>query len=240
MHLKSLSINPEKFPTRDCYPFTIAAFQNTVRIPFGHPVTFLAGENGTGKSTVLTALARKCDIHIWKYGEKYQLSHSRYADEFHRSLEVEWYNGYVPGAFFASEVFRDFAEILDEWVQVDPDMLKYFGGESLVQKSHGQGNMAYFENRFQKKGLYLLDEPESALAPQKQLALLKLMHRMGEAGHAQFIVATHSPILLALPGAEIYSLDHVPVRKVAYEETNCYRIYKDFMDDRRKFFEDLS
>ena len=114
-------------------------------------------------------------------------------------------------------------------------MLEYFGGKSLVQQSHGQSLMSFFKSRFKIKGLYLLDEPETALSPKSQLALLTLLKEMSRAGHAQFIIATHSPILLACPGSVIYSFDHIPIRQIAYEDTEYYRIYKSFMNDRAQY-----
>jgi len=108
-----------------------------------------------------------------------------------------------------------------------------------VQKSHGQRHMAYFSNRFRIKGLYLLDEPENALSPRKQIALLKLLHEMSGSGNAQFIIASHSPILLAYPHADIFSFDHSPIRKVKYEKTEYFRIYKDFLDNRERYLSGL-
>jgi predicted ATPase len=117
----------------------------------------------------------------------------------------------------------------------DPEMLKYFGGESLVTQSHGQSILSLFRARYKIKGLYFLDEPETALSPKSQLELLSILKEMSEAGHAQFIIATHSPLLLACPGAHIYSFDHIPIKRIGYEETDHYRIYKDFLEDRNKY-----
>lgn len=235
MHLTKLSIHPESFPTKEHYPFSLPVFNATGSIEFKTPVTFFAGENGTGKSTLLKAIAQKCKIHIWKDVERRRLNANKYAEELHRCIEVEWAEGPVPGSFFASEIFRGFALILDEWAASDPGMLKYFGGESLVTKSHGQCNMSYFKNRYQIKGLYLLDEPETALSPRKQLELLAILDETSRTGNAQFVIASHSPILLALPGAAIFSFDHVPVTRVDYEETDYYKLYKDFLNNRERY-----
>jgi predicted ATPase len=97
--------------------------------------------------------------------------------------------------------------------------------------------MSFFKARYKIKGIYFMDEPETALSPKSQLDLLALLKDMSQAGHAQFIVATHSPILLACPGAKICSFDHVPVKQVDYEETELYRIYKGFMEDRNKYLD---
>ena len=106
-----------------------------------------------------------------------------------------------PGSFFGSSVFQDFARILDDWASTDPGQLAYFGGKSLLTQSHGQSIMSFFKARYAIKGLYLLDEPETALSPRTQIELLDLLTTMSAAGHAQFIIATHSPILLSCPGA---------------------------------------
>jgi predicted ATPase len=101
-----------------------------------------------------------------------------------------------------------------------------------MTQSHGQSMMSYFRSRYQIKGVYFLDEPETALSPRSQLELLELIGENSEAGHAQFIIATHSPILLACQGARIYSFDYMPVRTIEYEETEHYKVYKRFLIDR--------
>ena len=150
-----------------------------------------------------------------------------YEDRLHDCISVTWTKGPVPGAFFGASVFQDFVRILDEWAATDPGQLDYWGGKSLITQSHGQSTMSFFRARYQLEGLYLLDEPETALSAQTQLDFLELLTRMARSGHAQFIIATHSPILLACPDAVIYSFDHVPIRAVSYEETAHYRIYKE-------------
>jgi len=235
MHLHSVTLHPEKYPIRDRYPFNLPVFHQTKRIEFGSPVTLFVGENGTGKSTLLEALAHVCGIHIWRYFEGAHFEVNPYEDKFCKYIAVEWMDGRVPGSFFGSAIFQHFTQMLDEWAAHDPGQLRYFGGKSLVTQSHGQSLMSFFRARYQIKGLYLLDEPETALSPKSQLELLELLTRMGNAGHAQFIVATHSPILLACPGATIYSFDDVPVKSVDYEQTEHYRIYKSFMEDRSRY-----
>lgn len=229
MHLLKLRINSEGFPTREDYPFNLKVFQETREVEFQNPITFFIGENGTGKSTLLKAIAKKSSIHIWKGIERKRQKYNPHEDNLFRHLELEWAEK-VPGSFFASEIFFNFVEALDEWARVDQEMLKYYGGESLLTKSHGQGHMSYFENRYRLKGLYLIDEPENALSPKKQLELFKILEEMSELGHAQFIIATHSPILLALPGSSIYSFDYSPLRQVKYEETDYYKVYKQFFN----------
>ena len=141
----------------------------------------------------------------------------------------------VPGSYFDSEISKNFAQYLDEWAASDPGILNYFGGKSLMTQSHGQSLMSFFKARYRFKGLYFLDEPETALSPKSQLELLQVLKQNSESGHAQFIIATHSPILMACPGATIYSFDEIPVKQIDYEKTEHYRIYRDFMVDRSKY-----
>ena len=235
MHLTSITINQSKYPTYDYYPFNLPVFQKTKRITFNAPVTFFVGENGSGKSTLLQALSRSCGIHIWQETERTRYNNNPYENRFCDSLTIEWSNGKVPGSFFGSDIFHHFTEILDEWAAADPGQLEYFGGKSLITQSHGESLMSFFRSRYQIKGLYLLDEPETALSPRSQLALLELLTETSAKDHAQFIIATHSPILLACPHALIYSFDHSPVRQVLYEETEHYKIYRAFLENRTNY-----
>jgi len=235
MHLKRVTIHPEKFPTTEHYPFNLTIFHETKSILFNSPVTFFVGENGTGKSTLLEAITHKCGIYIWGNVERKPFKVNLYEKRLHEAIDVEWTQGSVHGSFFASQTFRNFAQILDEWAVADPGSLDYFGGESLVTKSHGQSLMSFFKARYKIKGIYFMDEPETALSPKTQLDLLGLLKDMSQAGHAQFIIATHSPILLACPEAKIYSFDYVPVKQIDYEETEQFQIYKSFMVDRNKY-----
>jgi predicted ATPase len=239
MYLKSLKIKHHDFPVKDQYPFCLEVFQYPQKISFDSSVTFFVGENGTGKSTLLKAIARKCNIHIWEGYEKTQLKYNPHTDNLFKHIELIYKNGDILGSFFGAEIFRHFAELLDEWAKNDPGILKYFGGESLTSQSHGQGNMSFFENRFKIDGLYLLDEPESALSPKSQIELMKIINQAANRGNTQFIIATHSPLLLALRNSTIYSFDRLPIRKALYEETDYFRIYKDFLNNKDHFLEKI-
>ncbi|MBW2345055.1 MAG: AAA family ATPase [Deltaproteobacteria bacterium] len=236
MHLNRTTFYPEKYPTKKYYPFNLTTFHQSQRIEFSSLVTFFIGENGTGKSTLLEAIAHKCGIHIWKSNQARRVEMNPYEEDLYKYISVEWNN--VPGSFFSSAIFGDFSRYVDEWAASDRSVLKYFGGKSLITQSHGQSLMSFFKARYRIKGLYLLDEPETALSPKSQLGLLRVIGDMSNAGHAQFIIATHSPILMAFPKAIIYSFNHIPLKQVDYEETEYYRIYKDFMEDREKFLKE--
>ncbi|MEJ2096007.1 MAG: AAA family ATPase [Deltaproteobacteria bacterium] len=239
MHLISLSFHSDRYPSQDHYPFNLEIFAKTGTIHFQSPITFFVGENGTGKSTLLEAICRGSGFHIWSGIKRTRFDVNPYEDTLYRYISLQWANGRVPGSFFASDIFRNFAKNLDEWSALDPGMLAYFGGKSLMSQSHGQSLMSMFRARYHIEGLYLLDEPENALSPRSQLEFLKLLSSIGGKGHAQFIVATHSPILLACPEADILSFDASRVRKLSYEETDYYQIYRDFLNNRDKYLNNL-
>ena len=234
-HLSGITLYPEKYPTKEHYPFNLSLFSETESLDFSTPITMFVGENGSGKSTLLEAIAVACGIYIWRKESYSSVTVNRYAASLHRYLKVHWTNGSVPGSFFGAQIFKDFASIIDEWASTDPAQLELFGGKSLVTQSHGQSLMAFFKTRYKLKGLYLLDEPETALSPSSQLELLKLLNENAKGGHAQFIVATHSPILLACPQAKIYNFNASPISTTEYEKTEHFKVYDDFIRNRDKY-----
>lgn len=233
VHLQRVRIRSDLFPTREHYPFSLEVLQRTEGLEFPTAVTFFVGENGCGKSTLLESITRACGIHIWHGDQRTRYGFNPHEGELHRFVEKQWADGGVTGCYFASQTFHGFSRILDEWASSDPGVLEYFGGRSLLAQSHGQSLMSFFRSRFALRGLYLLDEPETALSPKTQLELLELLKTCIEEGRAQFIIATHSPILLSCPGATIYSFDHIPVLPIAYEETEHYRVYREFIRGER-------
>ena len=237
MHIKKVQINSENYPTSRYYPFNIPILRETPELTFRRPVAFFVGENGSGKSTLLDAITRKCDIHIWDKPRRHVAHNNPYETRLENYITVTWANGSVPGSLFRAETFRDFADFLDDVALCDPGRLKYHGGHILNTLSHGEAILSYFSGRYHIKGLYLLDEPEAAFSPSSQVRFLKLLRRLEAEGHAQFIMATHSPILLAYPGAQIFSFDSSRIKEVDYEDTEHYRIYKQFFTDRGAFLE---
>lgn len=228
----------DQYPTRNHYPFNIDVLRQTRSIKFPSRVTFFIGENGSGKSTLLEAIARRCNIHIWSGVDNTRVDPNPYEQMLLLYLEVEWSDGMVPGSFFSSQIFRNFAQLVEMWEADNPGQIDYFGGKSFLTQSHGQSLMSFFKARYKIKGLYLMDEPETALSPKSQIELLQFLKGMSRMGHAQFIIATHSPILLACPGSIIYSFDHSPVKTIHYEDTEHYQVYKNFMENPDPFLKE--
>ena len=237
MYITRVRINTEDYPTDGCYPFNVSILRGTPELRLRRPIAFFVGENGSGKSTLLDAIARKCGIHIWHKPKRHLAHENPYEDRLADYIDLTWANGHVPGSLFRAETFHDLADFLDDLALCDPGRLKYHGGRLLNVLSHGEGILSYFSGRFRLKGLYILDEPEAALSPASQVRFLKLLQQLEAEGHAQFIMATHSPILLAYPGAQIFSFDSDHVTEVSYEETAHYRIYKQFFTDSNAFLE---
>ncbi len=237
MYVSRIIIDRDRFPTQRIYPFNVPAIGATSELPLRAAIVFFVGENGSGKSTLLEAVTRKCGIHIWDKPRRHIAHRNPYETKLADYVRVSWINGRVPGSSFRSETFHDFADFLDDVALCDPGRLEYHGGQILNMLSHGQGILSYFIGRFQARGLYFLDEPESALSPASQIAFLRLLGQMAAEGNAQFVIATHSPILLACPGAQIFSFDSSRIEEVAYEDTVHYKIHKQFFTDRSAYVE---
>ncbi len=239
IYLKRADIIREAFPVTDFYPFNLEILQNSKTIPFNKAITFFIGENGSGKSTLLKAIANKCAIHIWNNESSLRYEKNPYEDKLYSAMKVHWENGPVPGSYFSSQIFSDFSRNLEEWAVSDAQMLDYFGGKSLITQSHGQSLMSYFKSRYEIKGLYFLDEPETALSPLSLIELLNTLTELGNKGHAQFIIATHSPFLLACPDCTIYSFAEEKISPVQYRDTDYFKLYKEFMNHPELFINDL-
>jgi len=239
MHLKKLTLRPQDYPVKDIYPFNLDVFKSSPALEFDTKITFFCGENGSGKSTLLKAVTKRCGIYIWKEYGKTRFDYNPYEDELYRYIDIEWADGKKPGAYFSAESYEHLATIIDDWASCAPGLLDYFGGKSLITQSHGESFMSFFKSRYKIEGVYFLDEPETALSPKRQIEFLRLLTLMSADGHAQFVIATHSPILLSCPGAKIISFDGEKLEPIHYEETDYYRIYRDFLLDREKYLKDL-
>jgi predicted ATPase len=235
MFLRGIRINRERFPTDRYYPFNTPSIRETAELVFGSPVVFFVGENGSGKSTLLEAIARQCGIHIWDKPRRHLAHNNPYETALSKHVSPQWANGRISGSFFRAETFQDLADFLDDIALCDPGRLEYHGGRILNTLSHGEGILSYFRGRFGMRGLYFLDEPEAALSPQSQLRFLQLLQEFAMGNDAQFIIATHSPLLMACPGAQIFRFGAGGIKKIAYEETDHYQLYKAFLTDRFRF-----
>jgi predicted ATPase len=231
--LQQIQTVPERVDPA-AFPFTIRAFANGIDLPLRARVTFFVGENGSGKSTLLEALAECCGFNP----EGGSRDHHRavFADRspLAQALTLTWRPKVTEGFFMRAESFYNFATYIEE---VSP-ALDAYGGRSLHRQSHGESFMALFANRFEA-GIYILDEPEAALSPQRQLSFLRVLHDLDHTGHAQFIIATHSPILLSYPGAVLFDLDGDAIQEVAYKDTRHYTLTRDFLNSPERFFKHL-
>lgn len=228
------------------YPFCLPFIKNLTDIHFTTPVTFFVGENGTGKSTVLETIALKAgfgieggskNIHFATTQAEVYLGTQQLAE--HLTLSWRYYkpqNGY----FFRAESFFNVANYLDQIAYTGgggPERtFAPYGGKSLHAQSHGESFLSVFQHRLGDGGFFIFDEPEAALSPQRQLALLSIMHQLCKNNVAQFIIATHSPIILAYPGATIYSCDSGMLHRITYRDTDHYQITKRFLDDPGAYF----
>lgn len=202
-------------------------------LEFDRPVTFLVGENGIGKSTLLEAVAMACGFNpeggTRNFSFSTRATHSVLGDYLTPARKRYPRDGF----FLRAESFYNVAtniDEMDELVGGDPRLIDSYGGVSLHQQSHGESFLALVQNRFGGEGLYLLDEPEAALSPSRLLTLLAEMDRLVKAD-SQFIVSTHSPILMAFPNARIYELNENGVRAVAYKETEHYQLTRRFLEN---------
>jgi len=216
------------------FPFNISAFSHGIDIEITSSVTFLVGENGSGKSTLLEAIAENCGFNARGGGREHHSTAHQVRSDLASALRLSWLPKVIEGFFMRAESFYNFASYLE---QVDSDFGRY-GGRSLHNQSHGESFLALFANRFDR-GIYLLDEPEAALSPQRQLSFLSIIHELEKGGRAQFLICTHSPIILAYPGAVLLSLDGDAIRQVQYMDTEHYRVTKQFLTSPERYFRHL-
>jgi predicted ATPase len=256
--LRSISLAAEARGPDAAFPFTIPALQGLETLALKSPVTFLVGENGSGKSTFLEALAWAAEsvtVGAFDVGSDASLEHVR---PLGRALRLSWGRRTRRGLFLRAEDFfgyvrrvnRSLAGLDADAAQVraeNPDLpegeldriaapfegsaaaLRARHGEDADARSHGEQFLAFFRERLVPAGLYLLDEPEAPLSPAHQLALIALLKEATEAG-SQFVIATHSPILMAFPGAVLWSFDHAPAQEAAYEDLEHVTLTRDFLN----------
>jgi predicted ATPase len=222
------------------FPFDVPVIDQVHQLDLSAPVTLLAGENGAGKSTLVEAIARS--MGFLDEGGELERSARDPATTAGRPRPVLGGGGLVPvlsrtkpriGYFLRAESFFNVANFVDSGNNYAPD-LSLYGDTPLHEQSHGQGFMALAANRFGGEGLFILDEPEAALHPPAVMALIAIITRAARQG-AQFVIATHSPILLACPGARIYELDEAGAQRVEYDDVGVVRLTRGFLDAPERY-----
>ncbi|KGR77070.1 AAA family ATPase [Ureibacillus sinduriensis] len=234
MFLNRVELQRDLISSYNEYPFSIPTIKTLDRLEIENQVTFFVGENGSGKSTLLEAIAEKCGFNTAGGGRNNFYDVHRSESALGEFIRLSWWPKVTNGFFLRAESFYNFASHIDEVAA-----FKSYGGRSLHEQSHGESFMSLFSNRFNGNAIYLLDEPEAALSPQRQLAFLRILHDLVQEGDSQFIIATHSPILLGYPNATIYSFDEESIQEIKYEETNHYRIMRYFLENRERFLKDI-
>lgn len=233
MYLRGLEILRQGDYDAGAYPFSIPAIKELKLLSFESNITFLVGENGSGKSTLLEAIAYQCGFNTAGGGRNNYYDVDASESILGKHIRLSWLPKITNGFFLRAETFYHFASHLDTM----PASLQYYGGQSLHKQSHGEAFLALFKHRFGKKAIYLLDEPEAALSPARQLALIRIIKDLEH--EAQFIIATHSPILLGYPDAKILNFDAYPAADIRYENTLHYIITRRFLENRKSVLDEL-
>jgi predicted ATPase len=246
--LKKITLLRERVEDWTAYPFSVPTIASLPEIEINSRIVFFAGENGSGKSTLLEAIAGH-------YGFGHEggnrnirhdtTQHNHSTDALIRALRLSFDKRTGAGFFLRAESFFNTATHIDQLdsevysIPVAP-ILPSYGGQSLHTRSHGETFFTLLEYKFQRNGLFFLDEPEAALSPQRQLSFLILIHdTLRRYKDAQLIISTHSPVLLGYPGAQILSFDEGHIHPIAYEETAPMQIVRRFVNDRDSFLQEL-
>ena len=237
-YLRRIWLDPSRIADRAAYPFCLPFLQDEFELSFDRPITIIVGENGTGKSTFLEGIAVLAGYDEAGGGKGYRpVDHSRALEkmggQLSKALRASWLPKITNGWFFRAESFFSVARYLDEAAR-EP-----LSGPppNFLSHSHGEGFLRFFEERCQKQGIFIFDEPESALSPSRQIEFLKLMRRMENIGHCQIIMATHSPVLMAYPDARLLRLTKYGLEPVTVKQTDHYKIMREFCDDPAGFVE---
>jgi predicted ATPase len=226
----------------DRYPFSLPAVRHLDVLELHPKITFLIGENGSGKSTLLEAIAVSWGFNPEGGTKNFAFATRASHSELHRYMRVEkTVRRPRDGFFFRAESFFNVAteiEKLDSEPSFGPPIIDSYGGQSLHEQSHGESFLALMVNRFRGDGFYLLDEPEAALSPQRQLAVLSRIHDLVN-DNSQFIIATHSPLLMAYPDASIYSFSTTGIERMDYYQTEHYQVMHDFLANPKRMLDRL-
>lgn len=234
-YIRIVELHREKIPSFEKYPFCLPAIRNLNNLKFHPNVTFIVGENGTGKSTILEAIAVAYGFNPEGGTKNFSFSSmDTHSDLYSYVKLIKGVKKPRDGFFLRAESLYNVAteiERMDSEPSFGPPVKMAYGGKSLHEQSHGESFLAIFMNRFGGRGIYLLDEPEAALSPSRQMAMISRMHELvGQ--ESQFIIATHSPIIMAYPNSIIYEIKE-DIQAVKYEETEHYQVMKAFLNNTR-------
>jgi len=222
----------------------IPSLNNGLKLDLKSNVTFFVGENGSGKSTLLEGIAEQCGFSLRGGNHNHNLNTGHrfegYESALAQHLQLSWTPRRITEGFFMrAESFFNFASYIDELAEDDSRILNAYGGRSLHEQSHGESFLSLFNNQFEA-GIYILDEPEAALSPARILAFMSVINQLDKSGRAQFLIATHSPMLICYPGATIYQFDEDGVRETRYEETEHFYLTKSFLDNPALYLRHLT
>lgn len=236
-YLKRLWLDPERIPDRRAYPFCLPFLSDDFELHFDRVITIIVGENGTGKSTLLEGIAVLAGYDEAGGGKGYMpVDHSDALEQMGGSLSAalraSWLPKVTKGWFFRAESFFSIARYLDKAAKDDPFKPP---PPDFLSHSHGEGFLRFFNERCQRQGIFIFDEPELALSPSRQIEFLKLMRRMEDIGHCQIIMATHSPMLMAYPNATLLRLTKYGLEPTTVERTDHYRAMREFFEDPKGF-----
>lgn len=240
-YIRGITVKREEVPTFMEYPFNLPSFRTLEDLDFHQKVTFFVGENGMGKSTLLEAIAVALGFN--PEGGSLNFNFSTY--DSHSSLER--YLKVVKGVekpkdsfFLRAESFYNVASHIEEMDRDGggPRVIDSFGGVSLHEQSHGEAFFSTFIHRFRGNGIYILDEPEAALSPLRQMSMLTRIHDLVKT-NSQFIIATHSPIIMSYPESTIYEFTEEGIKVKKLEDTNHYHMMKQFFDDKNRMLHHL-
>ena len=238
--LRQISLLRDSVADWEQYPFTVDVIRHFEKVDVRSPVLCFAGENGTGKSTLLEAIADYAGFALagGSVSNAAAVASESPVRSLADALRLTWKPKLRPGYFLRAETFSDIATYVDNVAREDPRMLARYGGTSLHKKSHGEAFLSVFVEWMSSGSLYIFDEPEAALSYPRQLALVGRMHDMiAENPNTQFIIATHSPIILGYPGAQILSFEGPRLRAVTFRETDAFRIGARFFADPDRFIQ---
>ncbi len=241
-YLKRVWLDPSRIADRAAYPFCLPFLQDNFELSFDRPITIIVGENGTGKSTFLEGIAVLAGYDEAGGGKGYRpVDHSnaleKMGGELSKALRASWLPKITNGWFFRAESFFSVARYQDKVNLEDiPDVPPGIPPDFLSH-SHGEGFLRFFQERCQRQGIFIFDEPESALSPARQMEFLKLMRRMEESTICQVVMATHSPMLMAYPNARLLRLSKCGLEPVTVEQTDHYKVMREFCDDPAGFVE---